>query len=290
MIVGILSGLAQFGGQVGTQVGLAVGTDSCNQGTIDLNWFALPSNDHPVIPMNLYRMSGGTGNNDRFEQIGQSWLKHAFTAASSNSCGFGCNGVSGTHLGSGCSDLYSAGLNAGQSGLGSRAWVNPFTGVYPRGDSATPPRDHTGHSHTAKSHLILVEAADLNTSLNPGATYWAEGQYISPHERPGAWANPTQCNMFNNVSYLRYNVSGTASPFSFTSVGSTVQKQPAINAWTGATITQIEPFKKIDGIAFVGYKITNPSAGVWHYEYAVYNENLDRAVQSFSIPLGPEQP
>ncbi len=36
----------------------------------------------------------------------------------------------------------------------------------------------------------------------------------------------------------------------------------------------------------VGYKVTNPAAGVWHYEYAVYNENIDRAIQSFSVPLG----
>ena len=33
-------------------------------------------------------------------------------------------------------------------------------------------------------------------------------------------------------------------------------------------------------------KVTNPSAGVWHYEYALYNQNLDRAIQSFSVPLG----
>ena len=58
VIVGDLSGLAQFGSS-GTQVGLAVGTDSCNFGTVDLNWFANPNNDHPVIPQNLYRMSGG---------------------------------------------------------------------------------------------------------------------------------------------------------------------------------------------------------------------------------------
>jgi hypothetical protein len=42
----------------------------------------------------------------------------------------------------------------------------------------------------------------------------------------------------------------------------------------------------VDGRAFVVYKVTNPSPGVWHYEYAVHNQNLDRAIQSFSIPLG----
>ena len=47
-------------GVVGTQVGLAVGTTSCNNGEVNLDWFALPNNDHPVIPQNLYRMSGGT--------------------------------------------------------------------------------------------------------------------------------------------------------------------------------------------------------------------------------------
>ena len=27
------------------------------------------------------------------------------------------------------------------------------------------------------------------------------------------------------------------------------------------------------------------SAGIYHYEYAIYNQNLDRAVQSFSVPV-----
>jgi hypothetical protein len=112
VIVGELFGLAQFG-SAGTQVGLAVGTESCNRGQVDLDWFALPSNDHPVIPQNLYRMSGGADNTERFEQVGQSSCKHAFTALTNNLCGFGCNGVGGSHLGSGCSDPYGAGLNSG---------------------------------------------------------------------------------------------------------------------------------------------------------------------------------
>ncbi len=79
VIVGELPSLEQFG-SAGTQVGLAVGTDSCNNGDQPLNWFALPNNDHPVIPQNLYRQSGGATNNERFEQIGQSSMKHAFLA------------------------------------------------------------------------------------------------------------------------------------------------------------------------------------------------------------------
>ena len=284
VIVGDLNGLAQFGGSSGTQVGLAVGTDSCNAGVVDLNWFALPSNDHPVIPQNLYRMSGGATNDDRFEQIGQSHVKHAFTALTQNICGFGCNGVGGTHLGSGCSDPYSASLNSGPS-LGSRAWINPFTGDYPRGDSPTPPNNHSGHTHVGPSHRILTEIDDLNTSLNAGATYYAEGQYVTPHEFVWCQGHPGECNMNNNVSYRRYNVIGTGSPFSFSAVGSTVRMQAAINAWTGATRVEIQP-SAADGVAVVAYKVTNPSAGVWHYEYAIYNQNLDRGIQSFAIPKG----
>jgi hypothetical protein len=281
VIVGDLPSVEQFG-SVGTQVGLAVGTDSCNNGQVNLDWFALPDNDHPVIPQNLYRMSGGTDNTERFEQVGQSWLKHAFAAASANSCGFGCNGVGGSHLGSGCSDLYSASLNAGQFGLGSRAWVNPFTGVFP----GTPsPANHDGHHHTGTSHRVTVAMSDLDTTQNPSATYFAEGQYVTPHEYTWCQAHPGECNMYNNVSYRQFSVSGTTS-FRFSAVGSTVRSTPAIFAWTGATINQIEPDPGNDGIAFVGYKVTNPSERVWHYEYAIYNENLDRGIQSFALPTG----
>ncbi len=294
VVVGDLNGLAQFGSSSGTQVGLAVGTDSCNFGVVDLDWFALPDNDHPVIPQNLYRMSGGTTNDERFEQIGQSSVKHAFTALTNNICGLNCNGVGGTHLGSGCSDPYVASLNSGNSNnnLGSRAWINPFTGSYPRGDSATPPNTHTGHSHSGPSHRILTESADLNTTLNPGASYYAEGQYITPHEYVWCQANPTQCNMNNNVSHRRYTVTGTACAsgtsncYSFSAAAATVREKTAISAWTGSASLQIQPAPGVDGIGTVAYKVTNPSAGVWHYEYAVYNQNLDRAIQSFSVPVG----
>lgn len=287
VIVGELISVEQpSGGSSGSFVGLGVGTTSCNNGNQPINWFGLPSNDHPVIPQNLYRMSGGTNNTERFEQIGQSWLKHGFTALSDDECGFGCNTTgctAGSHLCPGCSDAYSANLNYTQSFLGSRAWVNPFTGFYPAGGSPQfTVRDHTGHAHSGTSHRVTVAMSDLTTA---GATYFAEAQYVAPHEYDWCQSNPGQCNQYNNVSYRRFDVSGTTS-FTFSPVGSTVRTQPAINAWTGATINQIEPDPGVDGIGLVAYKVTNPSAGLWHYEYAVYNENLDRAIQAFTVPLG----
>ena len=167
-----------------------------------------------------------------------------------------------------------------QGDLGSRAWINPFTGVF-----SSTARDHTGHVHTATSHMLLVESNDLNTTMNPGATYYAELLYITPDEYAWCQTHPGECNMYNNASYLRYNVFGTTS-FSFSAVGSPVRMTPAINAWTGATINPIEPEPGIDGRAFIAYKVTGPVAGVWHYEYALYNQNLDRGIQSFSVPLG----
>jgi hypothetical protein len=90
VIVGDVEDVVQFDPPVGTQVGLAIGTDSCNNGDQPLDWFALPQTDHPFIPQNLYRMSGGADNNERFEQIGQSWGKHAFFALEDFLCGT-CN-------------------------------------------------------------------------------------------------------------------------------------------------------------------------------------------------------
>ena len=284
VIVGDIEDVEQFGSAVGTQVGLAIGTDSCDNGDQPVDWFQLPQTDHPVVPQNLYRMSGGANNDTRFEQIGQSWMKHTFFALEDFVCGncntSGCQ--TGSHLCPGCSDPYTSGLNGDQDSIGSRAWVNPFTGSFP-----STANNHSGHSHNGVSHRILVETSDLIPAQNTGASYFGEAAYISPHEFTWCQSHPTQCNMFNNYSYRRFSVSGGPTFFNFPSVGSTVRMQPAIEAWaaTSATVNQIEPDPGNDGIWLMGYKITSPSAGVWHYEYALFNMNLDRGIQSFSVPL-----
>ena len=281
VIVGDIEDVDQMGNNA-TQVGLAIGTDSCNNGDQPVDWFALPDTDHPVVPQNLYRMSGGTDNTERFEQIGQSWMKHTFEALEESICGT-CN-TSGcqtfTHLCPGCSDPYVSGLNGDQDLIGSRAWVNPFTGSFPANAN-----DHTGHTHDGVSHRILTEMTDLLPAGNPGATYFGEAAYLSAHEYTWCQSNPTECNMFNNFSYRQFSVSGGPTVFNFSAVSSTVRMEPAIQAWadTGATVQQVEPDPGNDGLFFVGYKVTGPTAGVWHYEYALFNMNLDRAIQSFQV-------
>src|SRR4029077_16898360 len=127
----------------------------------------------------------------------------------------------------------------------------------------------------------------LNPTLNSGATYFGEAGYISPHEYTWCQSHPGECNMFNNYSYRQFSVSGGPTFFNFSAVGSTVRMQPAIMAWaaTGATVTQYKPDPGNDVILFVGYKVTGPNNGVWHYEYAIYNENFDNGIQEFVMAV-----
>jgi hypothetical protein len=282
IIVGDLPDMLQVG-NAGSQVGLGVATTSCNNGDQPVNFLALPNTDHPFFPQNFYRMSGGTDNTARFEKIGQAWIKHTFGADEGDDCNLGCNTNNCTQFSQlcpGCSDPYLADENGWYDLLGSRAWVNPFTGAMP-----STAADHSGHVHDGVSHRVRVNIDDLNTTLNTGATYFAEAAYLDPLEYTWCQAHPGQCNMYNNASYRQFSVTGITD-FTFSPVGQTQRMQPAIMAWTGATINQVQPDPGNDGISFVGYKVTSPAPGVYHYEYAVYNYNLDRSIQSFSVPLG----
>ena len=43
----------------------------------------------------------------------------------------------------------------------------------------------------------------------------------------------------------------------------------------------------MDGIAVLGHEATDLGGGTWHYEYALYNMNMDRAIWSFWVPVPP---
>jgi len=275
VMVCVLPNTEQFGrvGAIGSgTVGLAIGTTSANNGDTPLDWFVMPNTHHPVIAQNLYRKMTVDGST-RFEQIGQSWLKHGFCALQLTQC-FTCTPVGPgceQRLGSGCSDPYSSDLNATQSNLGARSWVHGFKGTFPN-----TANNHAGHSHNAIDHRLQVADADLAIA---GAIYYAEGHYVAADD---SFAG----NQFNNVSYRRVNVTGPSGSgvFTFGNSGGTIREQPAINAWDTATQTTLMPLVG-DGIAILAYEVTDLGNGLHHYEYALYNMNHDGAFNSFSIPL-----
>lgn len=267
VIVGDLYDLASHGVS-GTTHAYSVGTISCNVGTANLSWVS-STNQHPVIGCSLYRVKDG-----RMEQIGISWLKHGFTALTGSVCNSCNNPNTGSLLGVGCSDPYSAGLNGNAGNLGPRYQVNPFTGFFSYPYASGP----SGASATINGR-IQVAAADVDPALNVGATYFVEGHYVTPDDAAAG-------NQFNNASYRQVAIAAdTNRTLSF--VGVTAREKHAIHAWKA--VDSAVSIKNFDvpgeGRFIVAYKPIALGGGMWRHEYAVQNSNSDRAGGSFSVAL-----
>ncbi|MBI5363637.1 MAG: hypothetical protein HZA53_10700 [Planctomycetes bacterium] len=271
VIVGDLNGVQNYPVASGMDA-IALGTTSCNIGDFWLNWIQ-STNQHPVIGGGVfkYKFANGAG---QFEQLGQSWLKHGFYALSDSLCCNNCQATDGTHLGIGCSDPYTAARNGDQAGLGPKWQVNANTGAY----TFPPP-----HPVGGNNGRIQMDQTRLETN-SASIRYFGEMQYVTPDDSA---AN----NNDNNTSYreLSYN----AGAFGF--IGGTQRMKPGIEAWKAVdpavnqqTVIVTEgstaPF---DGNAklILSSRATDIGNGMWHYEYALYNQNSDRSVASFQIPL-----
>jgi len=267
--------------------GYSVATTSCNIGDQPLSWCdsnggcgiganGLPTTakDHPVIGQNMYRLSNG-----RFDQIGASWLKHGFLSLNQTAadCGPGTcasTPLGGRQLGVGCTDPYSAPRN-GSRPLGPKSEVNATTGDFPF------PHTNVGFSASWNQRIAVAET-DLTAAQNPGARYFVEGQYIAPDDAVNG-------NGLNNASYAEVTVN--QSSFSLSIVGGsggTVREKAAIQAWKDID-PDVELFEldvRENGLVerfHVARKVTQPSPGVWHYEYAVHNLNSDRSADQLTI-------
>ena len=266
VIVGDLVGTSNFG-TVGGITAYGIGTTSCNLGSCWLNWISGTA-EHPVIGQNMFRLKDG-----RFEQIGQAWLKHGFTALQGTVCSGSCVAApSGAHLGVNCSDPYSSSLNGTQTRLGPKIDVNPNTGVFLFPDA----RESTTGNAIFKR--LQVHNTDLDPASNPGAVYFVEGQYVT-HDDAVAKNNP------NNASYRSVTV-GASPTYNLTLTGSTVRGKMGIQAWkaTDPSVTETS-IGAPEGLFVLSAKATSLGGGIYHYEYALQNLTNQRAGQSFSVPL-----
>jgi hypothetical protein len=264
VIVGDLVGTSNYG-TIGGITAYSIGTTSCNLGSCWLNWISGTA-EHPVIGQNLYRLRNG-----RFEQIGQAWLKHGFTALTGSVCATCVPPPNGTHLGVNCSDPYSSSLNGDQGRLGPKVDVNPNTGVFPYPDSRIPT---TGNAIFKR---LQVHNTDLDPALNAGAVYFVEGQYVT-HDDAMAKNNA------DNASYRTVTVG--ASPFNLTLTGTTQREKMGIQAWKATDSSVTETFVSApEGLFVLSAKATSLGGGIYHYEYALQNLTNQRAGQSFSVSI-----
>lgn len=288
--------------RVGDIVGLGMATTSWNVGTVNARWEQVPASVHPMIWQNLFRFEKG-----QMRQVGQAWIKHGFFALSNLQCGShpytgsGCAGTNGSSLGVGCTDTYSTSLNMGQSGLGPRYEINPWTGGWQNTGSVFAVG---GVPNTSITRRLQVKDADLADGVNnnSNAVYIAEAGYIAVDD----------VDMMNSAGWKIIDPIGvTGGNYSFTMSGSTTDENSgyAVDYWAsqGARLTMVAQSLPIvenwtatnsprgggpapggespDGRAIVVSSVTSLPGGMYRYEYAVLNIDMDRQIRSFTVPI-----
>jgi hypothetical protein len=271
VIVGDLHQVERWG-NVGGITAFSIGTYSCNVGTCWLEWYR-GDNRHPVIGGNMLRLKDG-----RFEQLGQSWLKHGFFALAEELCSTDCIDPrdGGDHLGVSCADPYSASLNGRQDRLGPKWEVDVSTGVHPH--------PATGQALTGDAIFkrLQVHDVDLDPAVNAGARYFVEGQYVSRDDRAAG-------NHLDNASWREVLVEEAAGEYDIQLVGETHRTEPAIYAWTFHEAgVDLQAVDLPDGGRFwVGALAWDLGDSFWAYEYAIQNLSSQRPARRLTVPLPP---
>lgn len=248
---------------------LSLGTISCNIGDAGLEWVGTTTR-HPVIAQNLFRL-----RDNRFEQVGMSWLKHAFFADSGELCSPGqcIPDPMGLTLGPGCADAYTAILNGSPGILGPRSQVNAHTGEFAYPFIAPPPQIMVGRR-------LQVYRDDYDPSMNEGAVYFVESQYVTPDD---AAADQDD----NNASFRRMFITGSIFFPNFVFDGETVRELPAIRAWKIEDPSVVETDVRVpgEGLFILAARAEDLGNGTWQYEYAMHNLNSDRSARSLALPI-----
>ncbi len=262
--------------------GHAISTTSHNVGTLPVDWHSPGSSNepldnlHPFIGQNLFRVRSG-----RLEQIGLAWMKHGFFSEN-----IGCPDPGGDYLGVGCFDTYDIVSNQNRNYLGPRSEIDPLTAYWETCDSHfdtgavgyTVPgdcmRSHGSSGHDAIQHRLRVADQDVLAADSPGQIIM-EGFYIVADDIDLStnWRHRF-CTMTYSPSLVRWE---------FFDTGAEVQT-PAIMGW-GDEQALASPTD--EGEVVVAVRVVDLGAGQRRYEYNVYNMNLDRAIDEFSIPLSP---
>ncbi|MGQ0628569.1 MAG: hypothetical protein ACT4PL_10775 [Phycisphaerales bacterium] len=286
--------ISRFGTDAaGTTTAYAIGSTACNRGDQPAVVLISSPLTRIIIAQNIFRLKTDvSGRFQRFEQVGQGWMKHVNgpIQTTNSTCGTCQNGGSG-RMGVNCADPYGSGLNGSQSLLGPRSTANPQTGYF-----TVNPGGSTGDA-TVRGR-IQVPTVDV-VAQPAGTRFFAETVIYLPDDaqyvRPG---QTVAFNAMNNASVQEININGgTANP---TLTGSGTLVEPALARWRAidpaVTLVNVDhdetpnpsaafPNTFLRSRYVVAVKTTPLTDGAWRYEYAVFNLNSHRGAGSFSLPL-----
>ncbi len=282
------------------EMALSFQNNLCNPGGFPIEWRspggfvgATIQTDHPKFGFLVAREVGG-----RLVQISDwSYCKHAFLSLNDPNCGPCVNPPNGgAQLGVDCSDIYSAGNNASFTYLGPPSEINPFTGVwngvgsyFDVGDPAQAnyPQPADGLRSLSTSgwgnvkNRVTIQESDIVGGVPSGLFF----QIHVIHE-----GEPID-NRADNTMSRPFTLTWNGSSWSASATG-TPTVGSLLSRWTGATSdigqngtgTWSTTF---DGRFEVAVKVTGPTNGLWHYEYAVLNIDNAGGGASFRLPVCP---
>ena len=195
-----------------------------------------------------------------------------------------CSGQGGSVLGVGCSDPYTVATvrsPALAEVAGQREhWHLHLSAREPLLGGAGPPHAVPDHGLTASNTNAIGSGSAVR--------YISEVQYVAQDDAAAG-------NKFNNTSYRLNNASISGSNMTFTFAAATVRQKAAIEWW--ATVdpqvlqtTVIVPNGASgpaggEGKFIVSSRAYDLGGGIWHYEYAIYNQCSHRSAGMFEVPV-----
>jgi len=270
--------------------GIVIGHSMSNCGSVHIPWDgvvgSIMQDQHVKIAFLLAREdAGGT----RMVQIsGKSNCKHsrvAYNFSGAPPC-FPCQSGPSNHFRIGCYDIYSTGFNGNRSYLGPTTEINPWLGTWnPTGsyfDIGDPgqagypfPADNVQSLSTSGWDAVKNRMEVPEQELIQPGSFFGQNQVVIIGE-PVA-------NRADNLVSRGVSFSWNGSSWSEGLVGSSAHGS-VLTRWTGAT-TSMGGNGMDDGRFLVAVKVTGPTNGMWHYEYAIQNIDNHRGGASFRLPI-----
>jgi hypothetical protein len=265
-------------------------TTVCNPGTSALPFEAAMDPDHAFIHYLVARESGG-----RLVQISnRGYVKHTFGSNNDPSACGTCAGPGRfSFVEVGCSDTYANSQAVDHFLLGPPDEVDPWLGTwvpqcshFDRGEPPVGP----GQACDGIRSLSHAQANVLNQTIHhqtavrdaellvAGASFYWQAGYLLPAEAESLRAD--------NIASREFFPAWTGSDWSMVD-GPVMLPGTILQRWSGAQIAS-NTNGADDGRYYVAVKVTGPTAGVWHYEYAVHNRDNARGLGGLRIPVCPD--